>query len=236
MESLCRSISLFALILFAAGCQQFGNRGDDLSSSTPPPAQDATWDFKRIAVLVEAAPDSAVRREGGELSLLEDIFTEKLLSKGYSLADRSRISKVLQEQSLQGTIGQDQSRDLGGLLNVDGLLIVTVTKRSRPEKVPGSPPSAGNPGGFKLSIGFGKPRTTSPPPKGQATYAYEAHAAVSARLLRVEDAGVLWVKTEPGTKQAESQEEAKEVLRETGDRLAAQFPAARLLSRGEPKA
>jgi hypothetical protein len=220
MNAFHRTIGFAVLSILAAGCQGFPR-----SSDPPAPAahqQEATWSFNRIAVIVDSEPKGLLGRGSGKLVEVDDMFTRALLSKGYAPADRRHLAKLLEERAVVETMGRDEAQEIGKILNVDGLLFVTVTKNTHPHRVKRPSEASSLLGGLvKINVnkGTGKARADDT--------IYQAEGGISGRLIAVGDAGILWSDREDGSRNGETAEEAQGVLQVLAGRLADRFPSAR---------
>jgi|GEM_PF-5671366 len=107
--------------------------------------------------------------QDGVLRLVEDEFMRSILQRGYVLAARSDIDRVLREQRLQSSgVTEEAIARVGRALNVPAIIIVSVNSISTSQR---RPPALYNP---------------------SATY-YRTTIAVSARLVGAERAEVLWI-------------------------------------------
>jgi hypothetical protein len=123
-------------------------------------------DYDRIAVLVI---DNSGRPHDGHQRQVEDAFMSAILAKGYTLAARSDVQRVLSEMKFEsdGYTAEDVSR-IGHMLNVRALLIASIDKDETNTERDGN----------RIS--------------------YYTSAAISARLVSVLQAEVLWVATHSG--------------------------------------
>jgi hypothetical protein len=123
-------------------------------------------DYDRIAVMVV---DHSGRSQDGHQRQVEDAFMSAVIAKGYTLAARSDVERVLSELKFEseGATAENVSR-LGQMLNVSALLIASIdTDGTFTEQNDG--------------------RTS-----------YYTSMAVSARLVSVRQAEVLWVASHSG--------------------------------------
>lgn len=130
---------------------------------------------ERIAILVEdhTGTRSGVARQA------EDEFMRAAMVKGYTVADRSNVSDMLEELRFQssGATAQDYE-EVGNMLNVSAILIVSIDDLStRREDAPT----------IQSLVNNDKPN--------QADFSY---ATVGGRLISVREAEVLWVGTLTG--------------------------------------
>jgi len=78
----------------------------------------------RIAVLPFNSPSGAIT--SGDLA--SDMFTIVLMKKGYVIADRQMLKKIMQEKELTlSGITSEQITQLGRILNVDAIITGSVT-------------------------------------------------------------------------------------------------------------
>lgn len=81
----------------------------------------------KVAVLI----DDQSRRNRAATGEVEDVFVEGLLSKGYKVAARSDMKKVLQElQFQQSGMTEEGAAKLGKMLNASSVLIVKINSIS----------------------------------------------------------------------------------------------------------
>lgn len=116
-------------------------------------------------------PDSA---SSGPLRMVEDEFMRAAIERGYTLAARSDLEAILREQDLQsGQITEDVLARAGRVLNVDGVVLVTINS---------------------VDVFEAKPMIYT---EGQDYYA--ANVAISARMIGAQEANVLWISSYTGS-------------------------------------
>lgn len=129
--------------------------------------------FARVAVIVT---DNTNRVGDGYRHQVEDAFMRAIMAKGYILAARSDVDEVVRELRFQarGYTAQDVMR-IGNMLNVTGLVIASIDNTSM--------------------------RSESYQRKdGSRNTVYYSDATVSARLVSVQQAEVLWIASYTGSR------------------------------------
>lgn len=124
--------SMMALVLLASGCAELkrGLLGDPPSPPPPPPR--AKWtqspDFSPASISKLAVISEDTIRGDSFMTTIEDEFIKAALGKGYKVASRSDVDRVMQEIRFQrsGLTEGDAAR-LGKMLNVPAVLIVRIT-------------------------------------------------------------------------------------------------------------
>jgi hypothetical protein len=172
----------------------------------PETSQDSSFDPKqltKLAVLVVGSGPSRGLARGNrdtltdQQRLVEDEFVEILLQKGYSLVSRSDIQAVIKEQRFQKSgLTEDNAVDVGKLLNVPAVLVVSVTTFSAENQV--------------------NQRTRKSFLVGIAT--------LGARLVSVESGAIWWSGTHGETRAINGRAEARDVLAYVAKNVAAAFP------------
>lgn len=139
--------SLTIVVLLLMGCPVVGqptkNRPPGKSSSPSPapankkPEASSAANFKpadmtKLAVIVAVGKDNpgmmATRNVNDYQRLVEDIFLECLLAKGYALAARSDVDSVLREKKFQESGATEElATSVGKILNVPAVMLVRVT-------------------------------------------------------------------------------------------------------------
>jgi curli biogenesis system outer membrane secretion channel CsgG len=81
-----------------------------------------------LAVMAEDKAQSRSRSQSGLVRSVEDQFIASLLRKGFQVSTRTDISQVQREQLFQrsGATDADAAAKLGRILNVSGVLLVTI--------------------------------------------------------------------------------------------------------------
>lgn len=132
----------------------------------------APMNYGSIGLYIERLSSAYVN--DGILRAVEDEFMRQVMEKGFVLAARSDIERVLREQRLQTSgITEEAIARAGRALNVPAIMIVTVNNVSTARR---NPPSLYNP-----SLVY-----------------YRSMANVSARLVDTERAEVLWISSYEG--------------------------------------
>ena len=128
--------------------------------------------YRRIAVLVI---DNTGRSGGGVRRQAEDAFMRAVIGKGYTLAARSDVDRVVDELRFQrsGYTSEDIAR-VGNMLNVSALLIASIDHASLRSR------------NYRLR-------------DGGSNTVYYSQATVSARLVSVREAEVLWLASFTGS-------------------------------------
>lgn len=142
---------LLVLALSGVAVAQPPGKGGTKKSPNPPPAQAPAGkkpeasigpDFKaggltKLAVIVSGGGSKIHSSLGGGAGnsfdparLVEDAFLLKLLEKGYTLAARSDVDKVLKEKNFQESGATEAAGSVGKILNVPAVMLVRVTDLS----------------------------------------------------------------------------------------------------------
>ncbi|XCN71263.1 MAG: hypothetical protein Q3M24_13175 [Candidatus Electrothrix aestuarii] len=86
--------------------------------------------IKKLAVIMRQ--DKRYKYREVPYRRVEDIFMFDLLNKGYQVASRSDVEQVMEEIHLQGSsLTEEKIAELGRILNVSAMLIVSVTDLNR---------------------------------------------------------------------------------------------------------
>ena len=183
------SLSLLGVALATAGCQGSGTVLVDeeprarstISRGFDPQA------YEKIAVLVEDNTDSYYRRRPGLRRQVENVFTQAAARRGYQLATRSQVEAIKNEIRFEDTGWTERDpTEPGQLYNVSALLIVNINESyveeeaSLTSKMPD--PERDNLLGRLLDS-----LLNSAPEE-----VHYATASVSADLISVREAKVLW--------------------------------------------
>lgn len=124
--------------------------------------------YPRLAVFVVDQTRDFDRT--GAIRQVEDEFMRAALEKGYTLAARSDVEKILEEQNLQQSdLTEQQIAEIGRILNVPAVLIASINSASAQQ--------------YSYSQG--------------GSY-YLVDVSISARLLSVELGEVLWISSYTG--------------------------------------
>lgn len=113
---------------------------------------------------------------------IEDEFTMALMEKGYSVATRSDVQAILQEQTFQhqsGMTDADVSK-LGKLLNVPAVMIVSVSELKSERKADDT-----------VNLGIIRLKVQNDPQEAQRQK-FVNSCSMGARLLGVEKGEILW--------------------------------------------
>lgn len=173
-----------------------------LSSCFPPPAPPpptraavspnfTTNRYSKIAVLA----GSNVSADDGLLRRVEDEGTLALISKGYQIASRSDVDRLMGEIKFQTSgITDSKGAALGKMLNVPGVFLITINK-------------------VDINQNYSQ------------YYSYtSAEASVSGRFVDVETGEIMWIATENNVKSRYSSNDPSDVVEELVRRVAAAFP------------
>jgi hypothetical protein len=121
----------------------------------------------------------------GLLRRVEDDFTMKIITKGYSVVSRSDVDRVMREIGFQTsglTDPTQKAAQMGKILNVPGIVLISVNHvQERQHVIPASSGSYRDKKGRFRSYESGPAVTTI------------SSAAVSARLIDVSTTDVLWM-------------------------------------------
>ena len=127
--------------------------------------------YDRLAVIV--FDETKQVRQKGTLRQVEDVFMQAALEKGYTLAARSDVDKLIQELRFQNSaISENHAAKIGRLLNVRAVILVSINDISAKEYKP-------------LVYVKGK------------RY-YMATANISARFVEVSRGEVVWLSSHTG--------------------------------------
>ena len=143
---------------------------------------------EKIAVLVRDNADGRYWREDGVRRQVEDVFAQMAARRGYRLATRSQVAAIKDEIRFEGdTIWTERDgAKPGNLYNVSALLIVSIDEAFVREE-PGGPDTIPDPdrdsfvGKLLDNVLDAAPDET-----------YYAESSVSASLISVGEAEVLW--------------------------------------------
>ena len=143
---------------------------DPQAAQGPETSSDASFDPKtlvKLAVLV-AVEEGRRNPQTNQQRVVEDEFIKTLIGKGYSIVSRSDMKLVTREQQLQKSgLTDDNAVAIGKLLNVPAVMVVRITEA-------------------------GIENQRGPAAKRPVTV---ARAALSARLMSVENGLILWTGT-----------------------------------------
>lgn len=125
---------------------------------------------------------------------MEDEFTQALMEKGYVVATRSEIARVIQEQHFQQVGATDADAvKLGKLLNVSAVLLCnlsdfnqsTVTRESIHKKKPTFKPPTRQ--------GYSRWNSDSDGSEPRQEYAVQYRCSLSARIVSATTGEILWM-------------------------------------------
>ena len=166
--------------------------------------------YKRIAIIssvgtVEGQSNSYQQKTSA--SSIADgvtgVFNEVMLSKGFSVVERSDFDTVLKEQKFQSDWGGDSTRraaEIGKALNVPAILIVRVSRASWRQRY-----------GYNPSTG-----TTLPD--------IDVNTSISAKLVDVERAAIVWQATYAGEQPGSNADAFQSVIEICARGVANAFP------------
>ena len=127
--------------------------------------------YDRIGIYVN---DNTRKIKKGGIRIVDDEFSRAALERGYTLASRSDIEKILKEINFQhSNISESAIARKAKILNVSGILIVDIN-RFKKEFVPAIYPTREYRGYYKIN------------------------AAISARLISSEIGEVVWISSYEG--------------------------------------
>ena len=127
--------------------------------------------YNRLAIFV--VDNTRKFSRSGALRQVEDEFMRAVIEKGYTLAARSDIERILSEQNLQRSdITEKEIARIGRILNVPAVVIVSINNVSTQRYQP------------IIAV------------KGQRYYS--TSVSISARLISAELAEVLWISSYTG--------------------------------------
>ena len=189
-DTLLTTVLLAALTLGLVGCQT--SRGT-LVGEAPRAQATSSPGFQpraheKIAVLVRDNADDRYWRETGVRRQVEDVFAQMAARRGYRLATRSQVAAIKDEIRFEGdtTWTRRGGAEPGTLYNVSALLVVSIDEAFVREE-PGGPDTIPDPdrdsfvGKLLDNVLDAAPDET-----------YYAESSVSASLISVGEAEVLW--------------------------------------------
>lgn len=181
-----------------------------LSSCVPsplPPTRAAvspnfnTVRYSKIAVLAS----SNVSADDGLLRRVEDESTFALISKGYQIASRSDIERLVGEIKFQSSgITDSRGAALGRMLNVPGVFLITINEANVKEHY-------------------------------SQSYSYSSvEASVSGKFVDVETGEVMWIATENNVQSRYYSGDPQDVVEELTRRIAGAFPTRYAVTASSP--
>jgi len=201
MHSPVFRISAIISVLSAFGCS---SAPTDTDSHTGFNRFDETG-INRLAIIT-VDKTHRLPQDAGVLTDVDDAFTQSLLGKDWELADRGNIATAIKEIGIQQSgITDADGAQLGHILNVPAVLIVTVTELSASQQ----------------NVPFWQDwfnKTNVPTKK------WVASASMSARLLKVQTSEILSVGRMADTADIAQPQDAGNVLPELATKLAQEFP------------
>ena len=100
-------------------------------ASKPPPPLAPTFnaaDYKMVSVVVLLPGEIPFGRDGGARAAVDAIMQEALIQKGYTLAERTNIAQIIDEQALQDSgFTKSQTSKLGNAVAAPGQFVVQIT-------------------------------------------------------------------------------------------------------------
>ncbi len=179
-----KSWSTLVLVVLAASACSTGGTPMIARVTVSPLFSPAVYD--RIAVYVEDKT-RRFRSKPGAIQQVEDEFMRMAMRKGYTLAARSDMEAVLREQRLQhGPVTEEAMVRLGLALGVPAILLVSINEVNTTR--------------YQPAISFGNQR-------GYATL-----VSMSARLITVEQAQVVWISSYTGRIRVSDRREESQAL------------------------
>jgi len=119
------------LVLMLIHCAVVNTQNASVSSMRTEIQKVAVMDFEFDRLEKEEIILGHLRRPKNAGSIMADIFTEKLLDTGlYHLIERRQIKKILDEYglSMSGLFESSSLKEIGKILNVDGLIVGIVSE------------------------------------------------------------------------------------------------------------
>lgn len=89
-----------------------------------------TSGYKKLVVTVAVKGDDVLDSRGS-MAIVESAFVNRLLGKGYLIAERSDLDRVLEEMGLQQQSGLTSTGDAvkaGRMLNAEGILVIELLR------------------------------------------------------------------------------------------------------------
>jgi hypothetical protein len=189
-DTLLTTVLLVAFTLGLVGCQT--SRGT-LVGEAPRARATSSPGFQpraheKIAVLVRDNADDRYWRETGVRRQVEDVFAQMAARRGYRLATRSQVAAIKDEIRFESdtTWTRRGGAEPGNLYNVSALLIVSIDEAFVREE-PGGPDTIPDPDRDSF-IGRLLDNVLDAAPDET----YYAESSVSASLISVGEAEVLW--------------------------------------------
>ena len=179
-----KSWSLLLVVVLAAPACSTGGTPMIPRVTVSPLFSPAVYD--RIAVYVEDKT-RRFRSKAGAIRRVEDEFMRMAMQKGYTLAARSDMEKILQELQLQRSpVTEAALARLGRALNVSAVLLVSINEVNTTR--------------YQPAISFGSQQ-------GYATL-----VSMSARLISAELAQVVWISSYTGRIRISDRREESQAL------------------------
>ena len=222
-DTLLTTALLAALTLGLVGCQT--SRGT-LVGEAPRAQATSSPGFQprvheKIAVLVRDNADDRYWREEGVRRQVEDVFAQMAARRGYRLATRSQVEAIKDEIWFEGdTIWTERDgAKPGNLYNVSALLVVSIDEAFVRDE-PSGPSTIPDPDrdGF-LSELLDNVLDAAP------DETYYAESSVSASLISVEEAEVLWRGRYTGAMQIEEGQPGSRAIPAVAQVVAEALPA-----------
>jgi len=127
----------FMTLLCACSTDQWSERLTGSVSEPVVQGQPVNLDthrYAKLVILVRNASTNAYdqNRQAGILSSIDSAATEVLLSKGYAIAERTDLDKVVKEMKFQQGSGLTDSDAVsaGKMLNAQALMVITLNRLS----------------------------------------------------------------------------------------------------------
>lgn len=166
-------------------------------------------EYDRIAIII-SDETGKLRRDVGILRQVEDEFISSLIDKGYRVAARSDVNALLGELRFQsGHISEADAAELGHMLNVPAVLLVTIT----------------NIDGSSEYVRYRD---------GGGERVYYAHGGLGARLVGVETSEVLWVSSHATRMKIEDNRNEQRILPYIAEMVAVAFPPRTMQASDSP--
>ncbi|MFA6582903.1 MAG: CsgG/HfaB family protein [Elusimicrobiaceae bacterium] len=189
-----KKLFLLSLLAFTSGC---------MPATVVSPGYDLKK-INRIGILRFDSGSSGIKGA-------ENIFAKYLISNGFTVVDRSRIDKVVEEQqiSVQGYLSPSTAKRLGRILGVDALFIGEVfsytpekkdvsmveTEHTTEEPVYTSETTRQPDGSFSESIRRSGTKVTHEKRSDPQVYMIYAQVGITCKLVDAETAQIIWVGT-----------------------------------------
>jgi len=181
MKNALKIICVFNLVMLILSCVTMPNLQSQPRVTLSPLFRGSV--YNRLAIIV--VDNTRKFSRSGALRQVEDEFMRAVIEKGYTLAARSDIERILAEQKLQRSdITEKEIARIGRILNVPAVVIVTINAVSTQKYQP------------IIAV------------KGQQYYS--TSVSISARLISAESAEVLWISSYTGEVVSERSRETEE--------------------------